>query len=226
VHDLLDKLLVDSAYTQWVAKQKSADRAKAAEFKRIIRDDDLLENIALCLTVLEPCLKVLRLTDGKKGATLSNVYAKMLDLDVFYREPIDGLDDGIREKIHKIFMARWAYFHIPAMTAAYRLALEYTRREMDDDQDKEIEEVFKKMATSEHTYPAIVADYAAHEIALASKGNERPSHRVRLLEGGPEDAPVSVGQHSPPAVAAPQVCGRAPPLALVLCLSLRTLVVD
>eukprot|EP00967_Tisochrysis_lutea_P051053 scaffold62922_cov26-Tisochrysis_lutea.AAC.1 len=68
----------------------------------------------------------------------SNVYAKMLALDVFYREPIDGLDERIRKKIHSIFMARWAYFHTPVMTAAYRLAPEYCRREIEDSEFQEI----------------------------------------------------------------------------------------
>jgi hypothetical protein len=35
--------------------------------------------------------------------------------------PIDGLDDGIRAKVHNIFMASWAYFHQPVFTAAHFL---------------------------------------------------------------------------------------------------------
>jgi hypothetical protein len=173
VHELLEKLLVDNAYVDWVAKQKTSEaKNKANEIKRIIRDDELLQTIELCIDLLSPCLQVLRLTDGKKGATLSNVYANMLGLDVFYREPIQGLDERIRKKIHAIFMARWQYFHTPVMTAAYRLAPEYCCREMDDSEDKEIKQVFKKMATAEHTYPAIIADYAAYEVALETKTHD------------------------------------------------------
>ena len=145
VHDILEKLLVDNSYMEWVAKLNSCEKkAKALEIKRIIRDDNLIHTIDLCIDLLSPCLQVLRLTYGKKGATLSNVYAKMLALDVFYREPIDGLSETIRKKIHAIFMARWTYFHTPVMTAAYRLAPEYCRNETDDQQTEEIKAVFKK----------------------------------------------------------------------------------
>jgi hypothetical protein len=170
VHDLLEKLLVDNAYIDWVAKQKTAEaKAKAVEIKRIIRDDELLQTILLCIDLLSRCLQVLRMTDGKKGVSLSNVYAKMLALDMFYREPIPGLNERIRKKIHAIFMARWQYFHKPIMTAAYRLAPEYCRRDMDSNEDKETKAVFKKMATEEHTYPSIIADYSAYEVALQTK---------------------------------------------------------
>lgn len=70
------------------------------------------------------------------------------------------------KKIHAIFMARWTYFHTPVMTAAYRLAPEFCRRTITDSEDKEIKAVFKKMATEEHSYPEIIADYSAYEVAL------------------------------------------------------------
>eukprot|EP00967_Tisochrysis_lutea_P159253 scaffold329466_cov66-Tisochrysis_lutea.AAC.1 len=52
------------------------------------------------------------------------------------------------------------------MTAAYRLAPEFCRRTITDSEDKEIKAVFKKMATEEHSYPEIIADYSAYEVAL------------------------------------------------------------
>ena len=36
-----------------------------------------------------------------------------------------GLDDDICERLHALFMARWAYFHTPLFTAAHFLESEY-----------------------------------------------------------------------------------------------------
>jgi hypothetical protein len=165
VHDILEKLMVDDEYTAWLDKQKTDTHQKGREIKSIVRDDPLLKSIALCIKIMEPCLCLLRLTDGTKGANLSNVYAKMLELDVLYRDEIEGISERASKKIHAIFMTRCDYFHTPVMTAAYRLAPEYCRFKHDDDavseMDKEIKEVFSRMANKEHPY-------GAYEVALAA----------------------------------------------------------
>ncbi len=37
-------------------------------------------------------------------------------IDKLYSEPIDGLDESIRKKVHALFMLRWNTFHDPDMT--------------------------------------------------------------------------------------------------------------
>jgi hypothetical protein len=54
---------------------------------------------------------VMRMTDAKKGASLSAVYRGMLSLDKLYDNPIEGLDEDVRVKIHELLSARWRYFH-------------------------------------------------------------------------------------------------------------------
>lgn len=167
VSGLLEKLVVDDRYTAWVAKQTAETKERAAKVKATVRDDKLLTNIALCIKILEPCLTLLRLTDGKKGARLGTVYAKMLNLDVMYREPIAGLAERVRKKIHAIFMARWQYFHTPLMTAAYRFEPQYCRRDFDAAQLAEVRLVLKTMSTEAHPYPDLLAEFAEYEEALS-----------------------------------------------------------
>jgi hypothetical protein len=117
---VLEMLAIDDVYTAWLAKQAREVKEKGAAVKRIIRDEDNTQTVKMCINMLEPAVRLLRMTtDTKLGATLGKVYGYMLQLDEHLREKIDGLDDDIRTKIHAMFMARWEYFHVPAMTAAY-----------------------------------------------------------------------------------------------------------
>ena len=68
--------------------------------------------------VLQPTLKVLRLTDGKTGATLGKVHGLCVGPDALYRNEIVGMDDETREKMHLLYTARWTYFHTDVFTAA------------------------------------------------------------------------------------------------------------
>ncbi len=47
------------------------------------------------MRVLRPVLKVLRLTDGKKGATLGKVYGLCVVLDALYRNDVDVIDANL-----------------------------------------------------------------------------------------------------------------------------------
>lgn len=116
-------------------------------------------------------MKVLRLTDGKSGATLGKVYGLCSQMDELYREPIAGLDDGIRERLHMLFMARWAYFHTPVFTAAHFLEPEYIHVKPTAKEKAELHTVFKAMATTQHTFSALVADYAQLETAVCTNSN-------------------------------------------------------
>eukprot|EP00967_Tisochrysis_lutea_P010922 scaffold12443_cov30-Tisochrysis_lutea.AAC.1 len=108
--------------------------------KRIVRDEDTTEGVNITIKVLEPALRLLRVTDGKGGATLSKLYGYMLQLDELYGNPIEGLAEPIRKKLHNLFMARWEYFHVPVMTAAYRFDPEFCKRDFSQQEEKEVRE--------------------------------------------------------------------------------------
>jgi hypothetical protein len=126
----------------------------------IVQDVQFWTDVKLLLRVLEPVLKLLRLTDGKKGATLGKVYHWMCQLDAFFNSPIEGLPTAIREKVHRLFMARWAYFHEPIFTAAYMLDPEFIRVEHSADEETALRGIFEDLATEEHTEGKLTAEYA------------------------------------------------------------------
>ena len=130
-----------------MVKQKTATREKGAKARTIIRDDAVHADLELFRRVMEPCMVLLRLCDGKHGATLGKVYYYMVKLDALYREEIAGLEEGTRKKMHKIFMARWEYFHKDIMTAAYRFDVEFVRFDFSTFEESEVRAVLKRMAT-------------------------------------------------------------------------------
>ena len=136
----LGKLVIDQAFTAWLSKQSRDVRDKGAEVKRCIRDESLQDTVSMCITILEPALRMLRLTDGKEGAMLGKVYGYMLQLDSFYGNTIPNVPERIRRKIHTIFMARWEYFHVSAMTAAYRFEPEFCRRDFSTSEMQEVKQ--------------------------------------------------------------------------------------
>ena len=73
VHKIANLLLLDPRYTAWLSAQKASVRTLGATVRSIIRDDDHISGTRLVVRVFEPCVKLLRLMDGKKGATLSKV---------------------------------------------------------------------------------------------------------------------------------------------------------
>ena len=81
-----------------------------------VMDQEHWDSVALTVRVLTPALTLLRLVDGKTGASLGKVYAAFVKLDEYLREPIDGMDSTTSERMHQVFMARWTYFHEPIFT--------------------------------------------------------------------------------------------------------------
>lgn len=98
------------------------------------------------------------------------MYACMLQLDEYFRNPIDELDAEVpdfRPRLHSIFMARWEYLHVPLMTASYRLEPEFCRRKFSREEQADVRTIFSKLATPEHTLADILSDYADYEDALS-----------------------------------------------------------
>lgn len=188
VHHILEKLVIDSTYVAWLGKQTPEVRERGAKAKTIIRDDDMTENVGVAIRVMEPVMRLLRLTDGKAGATLSKVYAYLLQLDMYFRGNIEGLTSTEQHKIHELFMARWEYVHVPAMTAAYRLDPEFCRRSFSADEKNEVKTVLRQMSTDDHTYPDLLADLADFEEAL-SAGTHDLEEAVAFSERAQKMAP-------------------------------------
>jgi hypothetical protein len=118
---------------------------------------------------MEHVLRLLRLTDGKTGATLSKVYGLLLQLDLHFKTAIPELDsEEILHKIHELFMARWEYMHVPVMTAAFRFDPEFARRKFTRDEQAEVKGVLKQMATAEHPYPDMMSELADFEEVLGA----------------------------------------------------------
>jgi hypothetical protein len=178
---ILEAMMINPTFTAWVNKQKRETKSTAIEIRRIIRSEANTEAVKICIKVLDPVLRLLRLTDSKTGATLSKLYGYMIQIDVFYRKEIPGLEDNIRKKMHALFMARWEYFHVPMMTAAFRFDPEFSRREFDNNEVQEVRAVLRKMATREHTVAAINADLPDFEDAL-SMGTDDLTDEVAFSE--------------------------------------------
>ena len=115
---VLESLVSNIEYKRWLGSQDVDKRKKGEEIRLTVQDVDHWEGVSRTVRVLTPVLTVLRLTDGKTGATLGKVWGLCAELDALYRTQIDGLDKNIREKMHLLFRARWLYFHTNAFTAA------------------------------------------------------------------------------------------------------------
>jgi hAT family C-terminal dimerisation region len=130
------------------------------------------KNQELTIRVFEPVLTIIRLMDNKHGATLSILYNLCLQVDVLLRNPIQGLDDDVREKMHRIFMGKWTYLHENVHVASAVLHPEFIRRQYDDSEMSQFKYVLKQMATVEHTYVKMVSQYGRLRTAMSSGAND------------------------------------------------------
>ena len=107
-------LMVDTEIEAWLQRQKPDTQQKFNKVSNVIlAQADFWKNLDLCCQIFEPALQALRVSDGMKGGTPAILYNMCLGLDKLYSEPIDGLDESIRKKVHALFMARWNTFHAP-----------------------------------------------------------------------------------------------------------------
>jgi hypothetical protein len=118
---VLEVLVSNPGYKTWLSHQKVATRDTGEEVKVMIQSSSHWSAVCLTDRVLSPVIRLLRLTDGKTGATLGKAYHLMSQLCAEYEEPIDGMDDTDRQNMCALFMARWTYFHEPVFIGAYFL---------------------------------------------------------------------------------------------------------
>ena len=93
--------------------------------------------------VLKPVLVALRYCDGMKGGTVALFYNLLLELDIYYSKPIEGLDEAMRKKMHNVFMSRCSALHAPIHSAAFEMDKQFCRRDMDHGVKKDIRSVME-----------------------------------------------------------------------------------
>ena len=167
---VLGAVVANISYKRWLDKQDEATKKKAAWVALTVNDDDHWDSVSRAVRVLTPTLRVLRLTDGKTGATLGKVYGLCAELDALYRNDIDGMDDEIRQRMHMLFWARWTYFHTEAFTLAKVLDSEFIKDELTIKEDEEFRDGLKKIALTPNyrgwTYTELLSQYADLTTAL------------------------------------------------------------
>ena len=113
-------LMVDTEMEACLQRQKPDTQQKFNKVSNVIlAQADLWKNLDLCCQIFEPALQALRVSDGMKGGTPAILYNMCLGLDKMYSEPIDGLDESIRKKVHALFMVWWNTFHAPVHSACF-----------------------------------------------------------------------------------------------------------
>ena len=72
---VVEALVADIGYKLWLDKQDKDTKAKGEEIRITVQNSGHWVAVECAVRVLSPTLKVLRLTDGKTGATLGKVHA-------------------------------------------------------------------------------------------------------------------------------------------------------
>jgi hypothetical protein len=170
----LEALVSNPRYKNWLVNQNTETKLKGDEIRLIVQKTEHWVGVERTVRVLRPVMKVLRLTDGKTGATLGKVYGLCVGLDALYRDKIDGIDDEIRERMHLLYTARWAYFHTDVFTAAKFLDSEYIKDEFTLEQREEFETVLRKIAKTpgcKYKFAQFMAEWANLKTALATQSH-------------------------------------------------------
>ena len=96
-------------------------------------------------TINRPILKVITAADGH--ANVRRAFdASGLDNN---SEPIDGLDESIRKKVHTLFMSWWNTFHTPVHSGCFLMDKGFCRMEHDSVAKLELIQVIKDFCTVE-----------------------------------------------------------------------------
>ena len=166
---ILELLFANPEFKAWLRAQKAEIKKLGADCKVFVMADSHWNSIRVAVDTLVPFLKLLRLTDGKTGATLGKVYHHMATLAAQLEKPIPGVDEEDREHMWEIFMARWTYFHELIFTAAYFLDPEFIRGSGSADEEKEFKQVLREVSAAEHcefSYSDMIVQWAAIQTAI------------------------------------------------------------
>jgi hypothetical protein len=159
-------------YDAWLRAQSRVKQDKGADVRRIVQAERHWEEVSVTVAVLEPIIKVLRLTDGKSGATLGKVYGWCANIAAEFTKDIPGVTEEDAESIHTLFNARWTYFHTNVFTAAMFLDSEFITDKHSRKEEAEFREVLQLIATTpdcEYTLGDMTADWSSLKTALLTK---------------------------------------------------------
>ena len=171
---VVESLVSNIEYKRWLGSQDADKRNKGEQIRLIVQKFEHWEGVWRAVRVLNPVLTVLRLTDGKTGATLGKVWGLCAELDALYRTEIDGIDENIREMMHLLFRARWLYFHTNAFTAAKILDSEYIKDDLTEEDEDEFREALKKIAKTpgcKWDHNELLAQWMAMRTAVATQAH-------------------------------------------------------
>ena len=167
---VVEQLIVNPSYKLWLSKQKREIKESGAIAKETVQDEDHWDAVRLTVKVLTPVLKLLRMTDGKTGATLGKIYHQMCEISGFFENPIEGLEEDCREQVWQLFNARWQYFHEPIFTAAYYLDPEFISGEGSKEEEADFRRVLQEISKSNecpHSASDMVVQWAAIQTAIS-----------------------------------------------------------
>ena len=179
--DVVDALLSNLEFTQWLAGQKRDVKERWEKVRKIVRAEGHGQKVDLFLTVLAPVCKLVRLCDNTKGAVLGTVYEALLSYSNSIEvggTQIPGLDDATRQKIHTLLMKRWDYFHNAAFTAAFMLHPAYCQNEFSKKQEGELRAFLRKVLTPyegytpPYTYSQVLSELTQFRNAVRAKSGD------------------------------------------------------
>ena len=81
---VIEALVSNIQYKRWLHQQDHATKEKGQWVNLTVNEEEHWNDVSRAVRVLTPVLKVLRLTDGKTGATLGKVYGLCAELDALY----------------------------------------------------------------------------------------------------------------------------------------------
>jgi len=161
-------------YNAWLLTQSRVKQDKATDVRRIVQEDRHWNEVSVTVAVLEPIIKVLRLTDGKTGATLGKVFGWCANIAANFTRDIPGISKEEAKRIHTLFNARWTYFHTNVFTAAMFLDSEFITDKHRKKEENEFRDVLEQMAATpgcEYTLDDMTADWSHLKTALLTKSN-------------------------------------------------------
>jgi hypothetical protein len=199
-------LMVDTEMEAWLQRQKPDTQQKFNKVSNVIlAQADFWKNLDLCCQIFEPALQALRVSDGMKGGTPAILYNMCLGLDKLYSEPIDGLDESIRKKVHALFMARWNTFHAPVHSACFLMDKAFCRMEHDSAAKLELIQVIKDFCTAEtadgtkvgRDWKVVKSEYVAWQESIARKQHDlHDEHKLNQPAGAFTERSMQRSQQS------------------------------
>ncbi|WIA20432.1 hypothetical protein OEZ85_004845 [Tetradesmus obliquus] len=120
----LQRLVVSQGWQSAVARLTAEDRAKAAEIKLVILDDNFWEEAKEAMGVVEPLVSLLRLADGT-APCMGKIYYRMSKCLEHVRSGKHKLDADVLDQVADVISNRWEYLHSPMHGAGYCLDPEF-----------------------------------------------------------------------------------------------------